>query len=548
MQDVTQILKRYERSKQGRDCLAHLWREASDYVRPVKQDIAIESGESTGPNESRLNAIFDTTAIDANRTYAAGCMSWMTPSETTWFGYDPPEYLAEDDTVKSWYSRCTDITRQIMAASNFYSAIHECYLDDGAFGTSGLLIEEDPRNGLRFEALQIGKYTILENDKREVDTLFREVKLTPRQAEQRFGRDKLHSEVKKVLENNDKACDQAADYIHAIMPRADAERSIGKLDSVNMPWASIYIDRKNKHIVSESGSWEMPAAVHRHLLWSQLEYGFSPAMQALPDCRQLNFMQSYLDTLVEKQVTPPVLLPSAFEGRVDLRAGGHTFFKDSGAMPQFWQNPGNYTIGEDRTLFRSRQINRAFHVELFQALGEVPVGKEMTAAEIHMRQRDRLTLFSPTFARKNTELNTPIMRRVFAILLRAGAFPQIPNNLVSQGPDGLPYLPDPEITYTSRLALQMKAIHNESFMRLVDTVGPMAAQMPNMLDHIDGDAVTRGIARNEGVPESWLRTESDVMLMREARAEQQAQMQAEQSAIEEAGAVAKLGQAGVIAA
>jgi hypothetical protein len=331
-----------------------------------------------------------------------------------------------------------------------------------------------------------------------------------------------------------------------IMPREDSERTPGMIDGANMPWASIYIDKKRQHIVRESGSWENPAAVHRHLLWSNLEYGFSPGMQALPDCRQLNHMQSYLDTLVEKQVSPPVLLPSDFEGKVDLRAGGHTFFKDGQNMPQHWQTPGSYNIGEDRTLFRSRQINRAFHVQLFQALGEVPVGKEMTAAEIHMRQRDRLTLFSPTFARKNTELNTPVMRRVFSILLRAGAFPKPPPNLVQQNQDGFAFLPDPEITYTSRLALQMRAIHNEGFERSMQMAGPLFEVNPEVADNIDFDNVFRKLYRNEGAPEGGLRPEREVQELRMARAEQQQQMQKQEAAAADADSLAKLGQAGLV--
>lgn len=548
MQDVAQLLKRYEHSKQSLSNLTTPWREAADYCAPQNKAALYGTNITDDSGASGFNALFDTTAIDAAATYAAGCMSWMTPSETTWFSYDPPEYLAGDDTVKSWYSTCTDITRKAMASSNFYSVIHEVYQDDGVFGTSGLLVNEDSKTNLRFDRLEIGKYSILENNKHEVDTAFIEKRFTPRQAAQEFGEKNLAPATQKLLEANDKTCDTATDYIHIIMPRPDRERIGGKMDGINMPWASIYLDKKNKFIVRESGSWENPGAFHRHGLIANSPYGWSPAMRALPDAKQINFMQGCLDTQVEKTVTPPVLLPSTFEGKVDLRAGGHTFFKDGGSMPQFWPNQGNYMVGEDRTLFRARQINRAFHVELFQALGEVPVGKEMTAAEIHMRQRDRLTLFSPTFARKNTELNTPIMRRIFAILLRAGAYPAPPPNLVTQDETGLPYLPDPEITYTSRLALQIKAIHNEAFERVAGALGPMYEIMPGVFDHIDSDAVTRGIARNEGLPESWLRSQQDVDAMRQARAEQEAQMREEQSAVEEAGAVAKLAQAGVVAA
>lgn len=541
MVDVNALLKGHEKAKKYRDAFTDTWRDAGDYVRPVRDDIAITEESETTPNRRKFDALYDTTAREANITYAAGCMSWMTPSETNWFSFDPPEYLSDNDDVKSWYSVCTDETRRILAGSNFYSRIHEIYLDDGAFGTSAIAIEEDSRFGVRFEALPIGTYSILENNKREVDTVFRELKLTPKQAAEEFGEENLAKDVQEQLRANS---DEKRLYLHISMPRSDADRIAGKIDGENLPWAVYYIDTKDKKLVRESGTWENRIPVHRHLLWGCGPYGIAPGVMVLPDARQLNAMQEYLDALVQKQVTPPVLLPERFKGKVNLNAGGHTFFKSDGEKPQFWQNPGNYLVGEDRVEFRRNQINRAFHVDLFQALASVPVGKEMTAAEIHMRQRDRLTLFSPTFGRKNTELNTPIMRCVFAILLRAGAFPDPPANLIQEGPDGLPFLPDPEINYTSRLSLQIKAIHNESLLRTMEMVGPMASVAPDMIDHLDLDSVTRGVARNEGVPESWLRPEREVAELREARAREQARIQMQLEVVEQAEAQAKLQKAG----
>ena len=306
-----------------------------------------------------------------------------------------------------------------------------------------------------------------------------------------------------------------------------------------MPWAVIWIDKARKHIVEESGAWECPFAVHRHSLWSHLPFGFSPGIRALPDCRQLNLMQKLLDTLVEKQVTPPVIAPAGYKGRIDLRRGGITYRNANNEGPEFWNNPGNYMVGEDRIEFRRRQINASFHVEMFQALASVPVGKEMTAAEVQMRQRDRLTLFSPTFARKNQELNNPVMRRVFAILMRLGAFPAPPRQLL-QMRDGQPFIPDPEIIYTSRLALQLKAIHNDAYLRVMDSIMPLMGVAPDVIDHFDLDKLVRDLARNEGLRSDWLRPERMVMDVRRARQEMEQQAIAQQAQLQEADAASKL--------
>jgi len=542
MPDVHEILKRWESAELVRSANATIWRDIAAYVHPLKRDISIDTVHTGILQISSLARLFDTSGIEANMTYAAGCMSWMTPSETTWFAYSAPEYLSSDDTVKAWYSRCSDITARILAGSNFYSQIHECYLDDGAFGTAGMLILEDTRDGVRFEALPVGDYSIQEDHYREVDTLFCMHRLSPRQSVQKFGAEALPTTV--LAHHADPVkCDAPQDYIHCLMPRNDYDRS--RIDSKNMPFASVWIHRDSKEVVRESGFLESPFAIHRHAIWTRSPYGLSPGMRALYDLRQLSLMQQYLDTLVEKQVTPPVIAPAKYEGTIDLRGGGVTYRDNQGAAPEFWQNPGNYMVGEDRTEFRRRQIHNAFHVDLFQTLASVPIGKEMTAAEVMLRQRDRLTLFSPTFARKNTELNTPIMRRIFAILLRAGAFPPPPGKLVQQTEEGIPFVPDPEIVYTSRLALQMRAIQNEAVQRTLGQVAPLVEIDPSVIDHFNLDELVRGVARNEGLPEQFLRAKDEVDQMRVSRQQAEMQAQAEASMLEEADSVAKLRAAGV---
>ena len=548
MNQVAAILKRYEMARTDRDFMAPTWREIADYIRPTRQGIAVESGRSDFsevPNVSRIAALFDTTAVDANLIYSAGVTSGMTPGNTPWFALDAPMMFQGDDEIRKFYGNATEEMRQEFSLSNFYGCNHEAILDDGAFGTCGLMLEETS-SSLRFETLEIGNYAICENEFRKVDTIFRDFKLSVRQAAQKFGEAALHPEMRKLLTDDDaKKADQKYEFLHVIMPRQDAERIAGMLDAQNMPWASIYIDKKNKIIVQNGGSWENPAFVHRHLLWSHMPYGFSPGLVALPDCRQLNFMQQFLDTLVEKQVSPPVLVPAGYEGTVDLRADGQTFFEDETKMPRFWQNPGNYMIGEDRVTFRQRQIKTAFHVDLFQALAQVPVGKVMTAAEVMQRRNESLPLFSPTFDRKNDEIYTPLVRRAFSIMLRAGAFGQIPQKLLQVGPDGMATIPDPQVIYTSSLAMQMKALSNNAFDQTLGRLGPVMAIRPELMDHFDLDKASRDVARNQGWREDWLRPDFQVQAIRRDRAAQEEAARQEALALEQADTVAGLAGAGV---
>jgi hypothetical protein len=537
MTEVHSILNRKQQADSIRLANSSIWRDIAPYVHPTKRDIGNGSTTPDGIiSMSSHAALFDSCGIEANRVYAAGSMAGMTPSDSPWFALEAPNHLKDDDEIKAWYSRCTDITLRILADSNFYNEKHNVELDDGAFGTAGLYIQEDFRDGVRFESLPIGDYSILENHYREVDTVFQTDNFTARQAAQKFGEKNLPHEILKCLEDPKKV-DSKHEFIRVILPRTD--RSITAPGQANMPYACLWIEPKSKKVISDEGFEEAPFAVSRHTTWNRSPYGISPGMLALYDLRQLNVMQEYLDTLVEKMVTPPVIAPPNYEGVIDLRGGGITYGSPDG-NPQHWENsPSNYSVGDDRTSFRKRQVDKAFYVDLFQVLSSVPVGKEMTAEEIRTRRRDQLPLFAPAFSRKNKEMNGPIIKRVFNILFRGGAYPTVPDKLVFQSEAG-PYIPDPQITYTGRIALEMREIHNEGALRALEMAQAIAQTNPEILDNIDMDEVWRSYARNVGMNEDSLRSQRDRDALRQARQEMEEQQRQEISQLEEAEAVAKL--------
>lgn len=538
MIDPQNIIHRHKVAESLRLNMCSIWRDVAAHADPLNRDIGIDSTAISAPSISGGVGIYDSTIKEAGRVYSSGCMSWMTPSENKWFSYAPPRALRGDDVAKSWYSNCTDIAVEILAGTNFYAEIHDLYMTDGPYGTSGLMMREDSRYGLHFDSLPIGHFSILEDARHNVDTLFRVYRYSAVQAAKEFGEGAITQECRDALKDPLKRDKEDWEFLHFIGPREQRDRF--KRNIQNAPIASVWIDMKEKTVVKESGFLEQPFAVHRHLRFGRCPYGRSPGMEAIFDARQLNYMQMQLDSLVEKQVTPPVIAPAGFEGVIDLGAGGLTMTPDMQQRPEYFGNPGNYLIGEDRTEFRKRQINTAFHVELFQALASVPVGKTMTAEEVRQRRNDRLPTFSPTFARKNREINDPVMRMVFNTLLRLGAFPEPPPNIVQQLPDGSAFIPDPQIVYSSRMALALQQIHNDAFLEAMGVAGQVAAFRPEVLDNFNFDDGVRTFARNLGVLESTIVPEAARDQMRQQRAEAQAQAEQEAAQLEEGETAAKL--------
>lgn len=510
------------------------WQEVAEYVMPRKGEIL---SRTFTPQTSRQDTLFDGTAVRANMVLANGQLAWMTPMESPWFSFDPPYAFKDNDAAKQYFRECSERTAAELARSNFYSEIHELYLDRGAFGTACIFVEPGRRSPLNFSKFDIGTFSIAEDDEGLVDTLCREIELTLRQAAMKFGPENLSPKLRAEYEKNDpRTLCQRHTFVHLIEPRAERDR--GKKDGENKPVASVYVEKVTRHVVRESGFDEQPFFCTRYLKWiSSTPYGWSPSWMALPEARQLNFLEKQMDALAEIAAFPRMLFPDTHEGEIDIRASGVTYYdaNNPSAIPREWATGGRYDVGKDRAEIKRTAINNAFHVDLFSMFSQIQ--KQMTAREVSERSAEKLIQFSPTFARMTTELFTPLLRRVFGILVRTpGLFPPPPPELLRAG-----FLPEPELSYSSRIALAIKALENNSFSRSMELTLPLVQVRPDILDNYDFDAIIRDGARNDGIPARWLVDKDDRDKLRAARAQQQAQAAQVQQATAMAGAAAKAG-------
>jgi hypothetical protein len=516
-----------------------LWQEIARYVMPRR--VPGMNGSIESPSTQNEALLFDTTAVQACMTLANGQLAWMSPLEAAWFQLQSVN--RSDDDSKRWLSSATTEMRNELAISNFYTAVHEFYLDRGAFGTAALYIEPGRRSLINAQVWPVGSFVIDEDEEGIVDTAIREMKLSPRQAIQKFGKDKVSANTLKAADDPQKA-HVKRDYLHAIYPRTDAERDKAKIDDVNMPIASVYIERENCHICRVSGFEEMPVMVSRYLEWGSnigSLYGWCPAFAALPEARQVNFLQKMGDALAEKAAFPPVLAPDELEGEIDGNAHGVTYFsKDmERAMPKEWMTGGRYDILLDRVKERQKAIDRAFHVDLFQMFAQLT--KEMTAREVAERSQEKLIQFSPTFSRMTSELFNPFLERVFGIMLRAGRLGDVPNSMVRDLGNGTGYVQTPKVQYTSRIALALRALPAIGYQRTLERLAVTAEVAPSALDNFNFDKAERETALIDGVPAEYLRSEQEVAAIRDDRAKAAAaQQQAEQAAVA-ADAAAKVG-------
>lgn len=523
--DATRIMKRNDAMKADRQTWDSTIQQIANYVMPRKNQIAVKQ---MTPDIQQGAELYDDTAGAANLVLGAGQLQYITPASERWAGYEAPEQLRVQNgglsnKLTDWYQNCTEIAMREIARSNFYTEVHEFYLDRGGLGTACLYAAQGKKEALHISCWAYGSYCIAEDDEGNVDTVYREFKLTVRQAVQKFGIDKVGPKLAK--DYNDKAgdcLDKKYTFIHAIEPRVD--RDIQKIDGPNKPIASVYVCIEEKKVISNEGYDEMPSMVTRYLTWGDEVWGYCPSVDILSTIRQVNFIERQMDALAEKMAFPPVLIPENMTGLVDMGAAGVTSYdpNEPNALPKEWLTNGKYDVGKDRVEIKREAIKRAYHNDLFQMFAQAD--RDMTAYEAMQRVAEKLVLFSPTFARLTTEFLNPFLARVFGILFRAGMFPEAPEEAYIQNSAGKS-LVLPQVTYTSKVALAIKALQNQSFIEFMNIIGPLVGIRPEALDNLDVDKVFLGIMRNCSIPTTWGVDAKTRDATRAARA-QQAQAQA----------------------
>ena len=528
-----EVIRRNDSLKGKRATWDTLWQNIADYVAPRKSQITTKKTEGV---EGYTEELYDMTAIEANNTLAAGQLAYLTPANDVWMKYEAPEAMKEavGFAGKAWYAKCTEIIHKERARSNFYTEIHEFYLDRGAQGTTLTYVEEGKKTLFNYCNEEVGTYSIAEDDEGMVDTVFIERTMTARQMKQKFGEENLGEKVKKCV-SSDKPEDMDKEFtvIWAVLPREDVKegeqqnafsRAQGRMDGPNKPIASIYVCVEDRKTIRNAGYDEMPSMVSRFLKWGKQPYGFSPSIIALPTIKQVNFIEKMMDALAETAAFPRFLFPEGLDGEVDLRAGGVTVFDPNqpNAVPKEWMTNGRYDIGKDRVQVKQEMIRRAYHNDLFRMFADLD--KTITAYEAMQRAAEKLVQFSPTFARLQTEVFNPLGRREFALAFRAGILPEAPQEVFVETEGGYA-LAMPEIVCVSRIALAIKALQNRAFLEFVGIIQPLLQIDPTIMDNFDLDKAARGIADNVALPPEWQRSEEDVAALRQQRAEMQQRQQ-----------------------
>jgi|TARA_R100000479_G_scaffold158719_1_gene95707 hypothetical protein len=508
--DKFDYIKKRLNSMQGvRGTWEDHWQEILDYVMPRKADIVTKRTRG----EKRAEVLFDSTAITASNLLAASLQGTLTSPSLQWFHINiRNKQFNENREVQLWLEDSANKMYDVFNQSNFNTEVHELYLDLVTIGTGALFVEEDKKGflegGIHFSTLHIAEFYIQENTKGYVDTLYRKYKLTARQAVQEFGIDNVGQKITEAAKDKP---DKMFNFIHAVEPLEDYERSMGKAET-KLPFHSCHVCEEDKMVVRAGGYKEFPYLVPR---WSKATgeiFGRSPSYNALPDIKTLNKAVEIGLRAWSKAIDPPLLVQDdGVIGRVRMTPGGITVVRNDAAVQPF-QSGANFAL----TDMKENQLRQAIRQAYYSDQLQLQEGPQMTATEVQVRYELMQRLLGPTLGRFQSEFLNPLIERVFGIMYRADGFIDAPEIIIGQSID---------VEYVGPLARSQRMEEAVAVERLYQLAMQVAQVDPNILQIINHDKAIRLRAELLGVPKTVLKGEDEVEAEREAAALQQMMQQ-----------------------
>jgi hypothetical protein len=423
-------------------------------------------------------------------------------------------------SVATYFENVSRAVHQILSNSNFAQEEFQALLCMGSLGTNVVAVEEDDKSVVKFRNFICSKVVLDENYLGEVDTVGRELSLTPRQAVQQFGEDALRNAgLGHVIEDAKSVRDQKYKFIHMVCPREDYDKS--KRDNKNKPFQSIYVSCDTKEIVKEGGFDYNPYKVGRFVTGNDEVYGRSPMSMILGTARRSNVIYRSMIISAEQNSNPQWLVPDddSVKG-LSGRAGAVIKWRatNPNGRPERLQSNGDTGVAADMYQLHDDQIKRMFFNHLFRPLEDY---RNMTATEVNERMTTDMMTIAPFVARYLDEHVSPMMEHIYYLLQKKGLLPPIPMELQDA--------PDFEVDYVGRLALATKSFESLGAIQTSRIFMELAQGNPKFMeamDYIDADNMLINTWFANSASMDSLEDQEDVEKERMARAQAMQQQQA----------------------
>ena len=375
----------YRRALDMRAPWINRWDSAMRYTIPTTDD--------------DMATLFDATASDAADNLAASIYSLLTPPESLWVSL-VPEGPDSPDAVAA-----TMALRANLNDSNFYTTIHQCYMDLIVLGTACLFMAENPigaASAFSFTAIPMRDIAILNG------AVFHTATMPAREVMEKYPSWTPPADLRDTIKQD---------------PETPLRLVQSLIGTDFVAWLDVGGDIENNIVAT--GKFETnPYIIFRWSVASGELYGRGPVLRALPDIKTANKVVE----LVLKNATIAVsgIWQADDDGVINL---SNINLTPGAIIPKAVGSSGLTPLASGADFDVSQIIlkdlrERIRHALLADRLGLLSE-KEMTATEILARNADMVRILGATYGRLLHEFIRPLVERGLQILSRRGVIDTI---------------------------------------------------------------------------------------------------------------------------
>lgn len=519
MSRVEQYIKSYEIEWNKNGNFRNLYQDTADLEFPRESNISTIKYRGT----EQTRKVYDPTAVIDSKEMADGLLSAIIPAGEYFFKWNVSKdnIGGQSDEYDDYLARATDKHHRSLFSSNFMSQEGEFMRSLIVFGTGNIYSEWSVKaGGLNFKDYDIALYIMLLNSEGVIDTMMIKFPFTARQTVQKW----KDNAGKNILESNadPKKQEDIFQILHVVRPRENRNPRYFE-DPMNMPWESIYIDVKNKHLIDEGGFSEFPYHPARWMVTTGEINGRGVGTQILPQVRVLQTMRCDKIEQGNKGNNPPLEVLESFDNEVKVFAGAVNNVQEIGTIVPIKGIQGNTQSTEKEIEEERGMVHTAFYKNVFNPISDLK-GDRRTTVEIRERTLEGLRRVGQPVGRIQTEHLEPMLKRTLMLLIDNGEIPQPPLGLEAV-----------EIEYLGLMANALSSGQAAAYQKGVAIGLEMKESVPEIMDNINVDEGFRNLCRQLGMRAEDIKDIDDRDAVRAAR---QAQLQ-KQEALEAAQVAAQ---------
>jgi len=504
--------------------------------------------------------VMDNTASHVSTQAASSMLGSLWPNGAASFKLIPhPHNVPDSEAVRAWFR---DVVNPAMhdkmddPQSGLEVALDEVMHEAVNYGTGslGVFRRTDKNLPIRFKTHNIKCNYIDEGPDGKVDTNYFCQRMTVKQIIQEYGEENVSQDVIELARAT--KLDDEVEVLTTIEPR-----DIGKQNRVGLlgaPFERMDIEVETGKVLKESGFGEFPVPTVRFSKKVGEVWGRGPGINALPEIIEINAIMEAATLAIEKLLDPPLALLDDGRlgaGDIDTSPGALNVLTVSGKLAADKVISPIFTVGDFHAVIPliEKLVGSIKNHYYLDRLLDLNNQTEMTLGEANIRNSLRGDSLVSVYRRFSAELFTPMVIRVFNILLEDGFFgvvegsvqeallleedaifvKHIPNEVIAAIMQGLDIY---KIEYISPAARMMQSQETSGLISTMEIIGNLGRVLPNVVDNFDTDGMVKRLAQLLGVSIDVLKSTEAVQASRQL----QAQAAQQQSQIDQAREVSEI--------